>query len=42
MNEMASEADQIDHAVNHVNEISSKNREAVAALMKDVSRFKVE
>ena len=42
MREMASEANQIDHAVNHVNEISSKNREAVAALIKDVLRFKVE
>ena len=42
MNEMASEANHIDNTVNHVNEISSRNREAVAALIKDVSRFKVD
>ena len=39
---MASEADHIDQTVNHVNEISSKNREAVDALIKDASRFKVD
>jgi methyl-accepting chemotaxis protein len=42
MNEMASGADQINIAVNHVNEISSQNREGIAALIKEVSRFKVE
>jgi methyl-accepting chemotaxis protein len=42
MNEMASGADQINVAVNHVNEISSKNREGIDTLIKEVSRFKVE
>jgi methyl-accepting chemotaxis protein len=42
MNEMASGADQINTAVNHVNEISGKNREAIDALTREVSRFKVE
>jgi len=42
MNEMAAGADQVNTAVNHVNEISVKNRDAIDALMKEVSRFKVE
>jgi len=42
MNMMASGADQINIAVNQVNEISSKNREGIDALLRDVSRFKVE
>jgi methyl-accepting chemotaxis protein len=42
MNEMASGADQINVAVNQVNEISSRNREGIAILMKEVSRFKVD
>jgi len=42
MNEMASGADEINVAVHHVNEISAKNREGIDALMKEVSRFKVE
>ncbi|MDR1858023.1 MAG: methyl-accepting chemotaxis protein [Treponema sp.] len=42
MNEMATGADQINLAVNQVNEISVKNREGIATLMKEVSRFKVE
>jgi len=42
MNEMASGADEINTAVNHVNEISSKNREGIDILVKEVSRFKVE
>jgi methyl-accepting chemotaxis protein len=42
MNEMASGADQINVAVNHVNEISGKNREGIEALMREVSRFKVD
>jgi len=41
MNEMASGADQINIAVHQVNEISIKNREGIAGLMKEVSRFKV-
>jgi len=41
MNEMATGANQINVAVNHVNDISSQNRERIAALMKEVSRFKV-
>jgi len=42
MNEMASGADQMNIAVHHVNEISGKNRDAIDALLKEVSRFKVE
>jgi methyl-accepting chemotaxis protein len=42
MNEMASGADQINVAVNHVNGISGKNREGIDALTREVSRFKVE
>jgi methyl-accepting chemotaxis protein len=41
MNEMAAGAQQINIAVNQVNEISSKNRESIAALIREVSRFKV-
>jgi methyl-accepting chemotaxis protein len=41
MNEMASGADQINVVVNHVNEISSQNREGINTLMREVSRFKV-
>ncbi|MCL2230949.1 MAG: methyl-accepting chemotaxis protein [Treponema sp.] len=42
MNEMASGADQINIAVNQVNEITIKNREGIEALLKEVSRFKIE
>ena len=42
MNEMASGADQINVAVTQVNDISIKNREGIATLLKEVSRFKVE
>ena len=42
MNEMASGADQINIAVNHVNEISGKNQDGIATLTKEVKRFKVE
>jgi methyl-accepting chemotaxis protein len=42
MNEMATGADQINIAVNHVNEISGKNREGIDSLIKEVSKFKVE
>ncbi|MDR2940963.1 MAG: methyl-accepting chemotaxis protein, partial [Treponema sp.] len=42
MNEMASGAEQVNIAVSHVNEISTKNREAIDSLMQEVSRFKVE
>jgi len=41
MNEMASGAEEINIAVHHVNEISAKNRESIANLIKEVSRFKV-
>ena len=41
MNEMASGADQINVAVHHVNEISGRNRDGIATLMREVSRFKV-
>jgi len=42
MNEMASGAEQVNVAVTHVNDISSKNRESIANLLKEVSQFKVE
>ena len=42
MNEMASEAEHINQAINHVNEISLKNRQAIDSLTKEVSRFKVD
>ena len=42
MNEMASGAEQINVAVNRVNEISILNRENIDLLVKEVSRFKVE
>ena len=42
MNEMASGAEQINIAVEHVNDISVKNREGIDFLIKEVSRFKVE
>ncbi|MDR2596134.1 MAG: methyl-accepting chemotaxis protein, partial [Treponema sp.] len=41
MNEMASGAEQINTAVHHVNEISSRNREGIDILVREVSRFKV-
>jgi methyl-accepting chemotaxis protein len=42
MNEMATGADQINLAVNNVNDMTVKNREAISSLIKEVSRFKVE
>ncbi|MDR0321020.1 MAG: methyl-accepting chemotaxis protein [Treponema sp.] len=42
MNEMAIGADQINLAVNEVNDLSSKNRENIDILVKEVSRFKVD
>ncbi|MDR2597344.1 MAG: methyl-accepting chemotaxis protein [Treponema sp.] len=42
MNEMATGAEHINIAVNHVNGVSSKNREGIETLLKEVSRFKVE
>ncbi|GHV96588.1 hypothetical protein AGMMS50293_29080 [Spirochaetia bacterium] len=42
MNEMASGAEQINVAVNRVNEISGKNRENIDTLVREVSKFKVE
>jgi methyl-accepting chemotaxis protein len=42
MNEMANGLDQINIAVNHINGVSGKNREGIAALIKEVSRFKIE
>jgi len=41
MNEMAIGADQINMAVNRVNEISGKNKENIDILVREVSRFKV-
>ena len=42
MNEMATGADQINLAVNHVNEISFKNRESINMLVKEVSKFRID
>jgi methyl-accepting chemotaxis protein len=42
MNEMAEGVQQINIAVNQVNEISGKNRQGIESLMREVSRFKVE
>ena len=42
MNEMAAGTDQINSAVNRINELSGKNRESIQALLLEVSRFKVE
>jgi methyl-accepting chemotaxis protein len=42
MNEMASGADQINVAVNRVNEITGQNKENIDILVQEVSRFKVE
>ena len=42
MNEMASGADQINTSVNSVNDLSTKNRQNIDNLMKEVSRFKIE
>ena len=42
MNEMASDADHINSAVNRVNDLSSKTRENIDLLVQEVSRFKVE
>ena len=41
INEMAFGADQINVAVNEVNELAGINHEKVRALMKEASRFKV-
>jgi methyl-accepting chemotaxis protein len=42
MKEMAAGADHINSAVNHVNEISGRNRKAIDIVIREVSRFKVE
>ena len=41
MNEMASGAVQINNAVQEVNEITQKNKQSIAALANEVSKFKV-
>ncbi|MCL1814716.1 MAG: methyl-accepting chemotaxis protein [Treponema sp.] len=42
MNKMVAGADQINIAVNRVNEISGKNKENIVILVQEVSRFRVE
>ncbi|GHV85497.1 methyl-accepting chemotaxis protein [Spirochaetia bacterium] len=42
MNEMASGADQINIAVNEVNNLSGRNKENIDILVREVSRFKIE
>jgi len=39
---MALGAEQVNIAVNNVNEISSKNREGIESLLREVSKFKVD
>jgi methyl-accepting chemotaxis protein len=41
VNEMAAGTEHINSAVNHVNEISGRNREAIDVVIKEVSKFKV-
>jgi len=41
MNDMATGADEINTAMNHVNIMTGKNREAIDLLIKEVERFKV-
>jgi methyl-accepting chemotaxis protein len=41
MNEMASGAEEINIAVNHINEISERNHRGIDTLLQEVSRFKV-
>jgi methyl-accepting chemotaxis protein len=41
INEMATGADQINIAVHHINELCGKNRENIAVLVQEVSKFKV-
>ncbi|GHU03956.1 methyl-accepting chemotaxis protein [Spirochaetia bacterium] len=42
MNEMSTGADQINLAVNEVNNLSGRNKENIDILVKEVSRFKIE
>jgi len=42
MNEMASGADEINVAVHHINDISSKNNSGIETLTREVGRFIVE
>jgi len=41
INEMAAGTEQVNKAVNNVNDLSSRNRENISALVKSVSQFKV-
>jgi methyl-accepting chemotaxis protein len=41
MNEMASGAEQVNIAINHVHEISNRNRKGITTLIREVSRFKI-
>ncbi|MCL2069635.1 MAG: methyl-accepting chemotaxis protein [Treponema sp.] len=42
VNEMASGSEQVNTSINHVNDLSNRNREYIGLLTKDISRFKVE
>jgi methyl-accepting chemotaxis protein len=42
MNEMASGADQVNIAINRVNELTGQNRDNIDILVREVSRFKIE
>ena len=41
MNEMASGADQINSAVNHVNDITGNNKATINTLVAEVGRFQI-
>jgi methyl-accepting chemotaxis protein len=42
MNEMASGAEKMNTAIHHVSELSSKTREGIEVLIKEIAQFKVE
>ena len=41
MNEMASGAEQITEAVNTVNDLSTENKNSIAALLSELNKFKI-
>ena len=42
MNEMASGADEINTAINHINDLSRQNQRHMDTLIGEISRFKVD
>ena len=41
MNEMASGVEEVNKAVHHINELTTKNRNTANNLMKEVQKFKI-